>query len=107
MLDTYQSDLLQGLSAAELELVLPLFERREFAAGQTILRQGDPADFLFVIESGLALESVPGPGGRESVLAELGPGQLVGETSILTGQPRAADVRAIVDTVVMRLPTSS
>jgi NTE family protein len=107
VLDSYQTDLLQGLSAAELELVLPLFERREFAAGQTILRQGEPADCLLVIESGLVLESVPGPAGRESVLAELGPGQLVGETSILTGQPRAADVRAVVDTVALRLPRSS
>src|SRR5712691_1711989 len=107
MIDRHQNDLVRGLTPPELELVVPLLERREFAAGQTILHWGEPGDCLYVIESGVVCVALPNRGGGESVLAHLGPGQIFGEMAILTGQPRSAEVRALVGTTVQALSVSS
>src|SRR5687767_10342794 len=57
----------------------------DFTAGSTILREGDAASALFIIEAGkVAIERSDAPG---LVLAELGPGEFFGEMSILQEQP--------------------
>ena len=64
----------------------------EFGAGQVILKEGEPASALFVIETGkVAVERADAPG---VTLAELGPGEFFGEMSILQEQPHAASVVA-------------
>jgi CRP-like cAMP-binding protein len=71
---------------------------REFSPGEGVLREGDPGDSLFAIVSGQvnvvrALErSEPYTGLFWELLAELGPGQCLGESSLLTGAPRNATV---------------
>ena len=107
MLDARSNDLLRGLTPAELELVVPHFRRRRYLAGQTILERGDRADALYVIESGLVSVSIPGSAGNDVTLAQLGPGQLFGEMAILTGQPRSAAIRVLVDTTVLTLSVAS
>src|SRR5215212_1630362 len=106
MLEAQHSDLLRGLTASELEMVLPRIERRHYTAGQTILQRGEAGDSLYVIDTGLVCVTVPGRDGVESVLAQLGPGQMFGEMSILTGRPRSAEVRALVATNVSVLPVA-
>src|SRR6478672_6066217 len=107
MHDPHHNDLLRGLTGSELALALPHLERREFKAGQIILHWGEPGDCLYVIESGLVCVALRSRGGAESLLAQLGPGQIFGEMSILTGQPRSAEVRALVDTTTYALSVSS
>lgn len=64
----------------------------EFAAGSQMIKEGDPASALFVLESGQAIvERADAPG---VVLAELGPGDFCGEMSILQEQPHNASVTA-------------
>jgi NTE family protein len=87
--------------------VLPLFERREFAAGETIIQWSEPGDRLYVIESGLVSVVVPERTGAETVLAQLGPGQIFGEMAMLTGQPRSANVRALLPTVAHTISYSA
>src|SRR5436305_1069487 len=106
MLDPQHNDLLGGLTPPELELALPELQKREYAAGQTILRFGEPGDCLYLIASGLVRVDLPNPGGDGRTLAQLGPGQVFGELSILTGKPRSAEVRALVDTVTYALSIS-
>ena len=107
MLDAQHNDLLRGLTPAELERVVPLFTAQEFAAGQTILHRGEVVDRLYVIDSGFVSVSVPGPNGADTVVSQLGPGQVFGEMAILTGERRSAEVRALVNTVVYGLAVSS
>lgn len=75
-----------------------LGREQEFAAGEALCEQDRPdSGDLFVILSGRALVLVRGgpPGGeRESEVASLGPGEVVGELSLLDGSPRSATVRA-------------
>ncbi len=71
--------------------------RRLYASGETILRQGDDGDELFVVLRGtvaVVLES----GKKDASLVEvarLGHGKFFGEMSLMTGEKRAATVRAV------------
>ena len=107
MPDARDNDLLRGLTPQELELLLPELRPRQFKAGQTILHRGEPGDCLYVIESGLVCVLLPQRGGADTVLAQLGPGQIFGEMAILMGQPRSAEVRALADTVTSSLSVAA
>ncbi|HEY3082466.1 MAG TPA: protein kinase [Chloroflexota bacterium] len=68
----------------------------EAEAGGVLCRRGDPGDRMFVVQSGeievrLGLES------NGVVLRRAGPGDFVGEMTLLTGEPRSADMVAITD----------
>ncbi|MCS6779034.1 MAG: cyclic nucleotide-binding domain-containing protein [Geminicoccaceae bacterium] len=67
---------------------------RSLAPGEILFAEGEPAELVGRIESGL-LEVVKRTGGEEIVLARLGPGEHVGEMGVLEGRPRAATVRAL------------
>ena len=65
----------------------------QFARGAVMMRQGDLGQSMFVIVTGNAVVSVREPGGEQRV-ATLGPGDIVGEMSLLTGARRSATVTA-------------
>ncbi len=87
-------DVFRGLSDAEYRLLESIVEVMQFEAGETILQEGDPAHILFVIASGQASVSLRSADGQRHRLASLGPGVTVGETALLDGGPRSADVIA-------------
>jgi CRP/FNR family transcriptional regulator, cyclic AMP receptor protein len=54
----------------------------KYLEGQTVYRQGDPADALFYMVSGTAKVSVNSEFGKEAVIAILGAGAFFGERSL-------------------------
>ncbi len=71
-------------------------DKRLYGAGETILRQGEEGDALFVVlcgEVSVVLEAATADGGVVEV-ARLDRGKFFGEMSLLTGERRAATVRA-------------
>ena len=66
------------------------------AAGDTLFRQGDPSDLIYVVETGQVDVIRDTPDG-ELLLATLGPGDHLGEMGPLFGLPRSASVRARSD----------
>ena len=66
---------------------------QENGAGEYLIRQGDPGDYLLVILSGRALAHVSGTPG-ERPIGEFVPGDVAGEISLITDEPRTADVIA-------------
>ena len=76
------------------------------AAGQVVIRQGDPGDGLYLVVSGRVRVSVTA-GGAERVLYDLGRGAVVGEMALLSDRPRAATVRAARDSDLLMLRVSS
>lgn len=74
----------------------------EVAGGETIVRQGAPADRFFILVDGEA-EMVHEDGGDEREISLIGPGQLFGEVAIMRDQPRAVTVRAKTDTKLLAL----
>lgn len=74
-------------------------ERRRFAAGEIIFREGDPArEEAFIIERGLVQISKTDPEGREIHLDVSRPGDIVGEMALIDDKPRMAGARAIEPT---------
>lgn len=70
---------------------------------QYLFREGDPPDCMYVIKSG-KLAVVKTKQTSEIVLAEIGPGAMVGEMAFFDSKPRSASVRALKDSEVVALP---
>lgn len=66
---------------------------KEYADGEIICRQGEPGDWMFVIQAGEA-EVAREQEGRQVVLGWLKTGDVFGEMSIFDRQPRSATVQA-------------
>ena len=66
-----------------------------YGPGETILRAGDEGDSLFVVLRGRIEVRLPRDDGRRVRVAEMAAGEVIGEMSLLTGEPRSADVRAV------------
>ena len=63
--------------------------------GTVIVREHGAVDELYLVVSGRAEVVVRGAGGDEHRIATLGPGDAIGEMSLLTGEPASATVRAV------------
>src|SRR5215210_1106819 len=98
------SPLFRGIPAESAARIVGLFERRACPANSMLVREGDPGDSLFIIESGLVEVFLQSASGETTVPSRLGPGEAFGEMSVLTGEPRSAGVRAIAPTVVRVVP---
>ena len=94
-------NMFEGASAAFLDAVTSLLKLQNFQKGQELFKQGDPGESMFFICKGSAgVVSVPDD---NKVLGTLGPGDYVGEMSILLQQPRSKSVIAAADCVVFEL----
>lgn len=76
-------------------------------SGESLIRQGEPGDCMYVIVSGRLRVVLEQAGQAERVLRELGRGESIGEIALLTGQPRTATVYAIRDAEVAKLSKES
>jgi len=94
-----RNPLFDGVPAAALDGASSSLARRTFAPGDVICRAGDPGDTLFVIVDGLA--RVLGADG--DVVARLRRSDVIGEMSLVSGEPRSATVIAAVPTSVLEL----
>lgn len=69
--------------------------RRSFAAGVTLMRQGEPGGSLVLVESGVVEILVSDADGRAAFLTFRTAGALVGEFAVLGDRPRCATVVAV------------
>ena len=87
--------------------LMPYLERTEVPEGSVLIRQGDPPDAMFVLESGRLRVELTTPEGARRRLSTVRPGVMVGEIALYTGVPRTADVIAETPCVVLGLSRSS
>jgi CRP-like cAMP-binding protein len=73
-------------------------KRRRFRAGAALFYKGDQGSWLFLIEAGRVEISLLSVQGKKATLNHLGPGELIGELSVLDQLPRSADATALTDT---------
>jgi CRP/FNR family transcriptional regulator, cyclic AMP receptor protein len=69
--------------------------RRRFRAGSTVMHQGDPGSEVLLLLSGRVKITVTTAAGREIVLQFCGPGDLIGELSVLDRGSRSATTEAL------------
>jgi NTE family protein len=93
-------EIFQDLDAAERARLAAELETLSLRRGEALVRQGETADALYVVVTGRFAVTVEG---RRQPVAELGPGQPVGEIAFLAGGVRTATVTALRDSLVLRL----
>ena len=98
----------------EVALLAPLApeERQRLAAGartllygpgETVLRAGAEGGSMFVVLRGRVEIRVPQEGGARVTVAEIASGEVMGEMSLLTGEPRSADARAATEVELLEV----
>src|SRR6266511_399823 len=79
---------------------------RPFTKNETIVRQGEMGLGLYLISKGrVKVENEKG--GQRKHLKDLGPGEVIGEMSVLDNKPRSATVTATEDTECVLLTRDS
>ena len=86
-------DILAPLSPDERRRLIESVGEKSFAAGERPVRQGDPGDACYIIKRGTVDVIMEKAGGDGAVVATLGPGNIFGEMSLLTGAARTATIR--------------
>ena len=89
------------------ELLNMLGERSrslDLAAGEWLLRAGEEADTMYIVRAGRL--QVVQEGAPPQVLREVGRGEAVGELALITGERRAASVRAARHTAMIAVGRS-
>jgi predicted acylesterase/phospholipase RssA/CRP-like cAMP-binding protein len=71
--------------------------------GHTLFERGDPADHLYIVIHGRLHVLRPDAAGANRLVGEVGTGEICGERSLLSGDPRSATVRATRDTELFEL----
>jgi putative ABC transport system ATP-binding protein len=69
-------------------------QTRRLAPGEIVFRQGDPADFFYVVTAGEADIELERPGAQPVVVNRLAAGAYFGEIAVLRSVPRTASARA-------------
>ena len=92
-----RSALFRVLEPAERDAVLAQASVRRVVRGAVLLRRGDPASVAFVVIAGRVRIGLTAEDGREVTIGMLGPGEVIGEMSMLDGGEVSADATAIED----------
>jgi predicted acylesterase/phospholipase RssA len=107
------------LQAVQLGLAVPPDSAAEVAAeleavtcrgGDWLFRQGDPADGLYLLVRGRLQVWIDTPESDNSssrLVAEVSPGETVGEIGMLAGGMRSAGIRAMRDSLLLRMDTAA
>lgn len=94
-----QVPLFREVPAEDVAALLPIAEEVSFRDGETIIRQGDAGDALYlIVEGAVGIEADGRPTGKE-----LGSRQVIGELSILTGAPRSVTCTARGDVLALKI----
>ena len=97
-------DFLRPLGPEGLERLASRSHRHEFGRGEVVIRQGEQGDTFYVIMHGELGVQVSG---STTEVARLQRGDFVGEMSLLTGEPRAANVNAATDATLLVVDRAS
>lgn len=75
-------------------------ECRSVTGGSLVLREGELADSMFIVASGRLRVWRADPAGGPMLYNEIGPGETVGETTMILRQARTANVTALRDSIL-------
>ncbi|HEY5752693.1 MAG TPA: cyclic nucleotide-binding domain-containing protein [Chthoniobacterales bacterium] len=87
-------------TATELDAFADLVDVETFAGGETVVKQDEPGDAMFIIVEGSA-RVVHRAGERTLELATLSKGDFFGEIALVDEGPRSADVIAVAPSTLL------
>jgi CRP/FNR family transcriptional regulator, cyclic AMP receptor protein len=91
----HRVELFQGLTQDELETLASASSSRSFPKNTVVIHENDPADSLFVIESGRVKVYCSDKNGKEFIMNTQGVGDYFGELALLDDSTRSASVRTV------------
>jgi CRP-like cAMP-binding protein len=86
------NNLFGSLGELALQHLEPELEWQRIYNGDILMRQGDDSDSMYIVISGRLNVVATQRDGSQRLLAEVGPGECIGELALLTGEPQAATV---------------
>jgi len=99
--------LFRAFGECELADIAARLRERTLRRGQVLFREGDPGAEMFVVRAGTFVVSKAVTGRVEQILARVGPGDFLGEMSLVDRAPRSATVQAETDATVLVLDGES
>ena len=95
-------DTFSGFSLDELSQILAAATRCDLPKGRLLFREGDPGDSCFILVRGQIDVTVKVRQQRH-LLAQLSPGTIFGQVSLVAGEPRSATCTVRRDAVLAQL----
>lgn len=92
-----QSEIFQGASLDVLREAQATSFRKRYAAGEVVFQQGDPANVLALVVAGQLRASQTTSDGQQIIIQYLGPGKIVGYTTLSGGENHPGTVTAVND----------
>jgi CRP/FNR family transcriptional regulator, cyclic AMP receptor protein len=87
------------LDDADVEALRVCFRGRQYRAGQTIFREGEPGGYLLLVSEGELTVTTRGAWSASIVIGRVNAGELCGEMALIDPAPRSATVTARTDAV--------
>ncbi len=103
----FQSTVFGAVSEAVWRRMTEAASTVRLAPDELLFDRGDAGDAAFLVVSGELEALATIEDGRSMRLASFGPGAVVGELSVLDGEPRSAGVRATRRSELLRIPRQS
>jgi len=103
LLDRHLTALLGDMEPEARALLQTHLQWVTLGGGETLMTQGEPGDSMYLAISGRLRAYVRDEDGAEHMVREMARGQIIGEMSLYTDEPRSATVVAIRDSVLVRL----
>jgi CRP-like cAMP-binding protein len=98
-----QAAIFADLDDEELDAVAEICKEQQFKFGQTIFKEGEPGNRLFIIADGEVRISRDVPGSGEEALTVLKPGACFGEMAVLDRSERSTDAIANTDCTLLTI----
>jgi CRP/FNR family transcriptional regulator, cyclic AMP receptor protein len=98
-----QAPLFTALDAEAAAALRASMVERRLPRGEMLFAEGDIGDRMYVVIEGKVKLGHTSTDGRESLIAVLGPGEMLGELSLFDPGPRTATAIALTDVVVIGL----
>ena len=98
-----KAPLFSGLDSSAADALRASMNLVKLRKGQSLFKEGDDGDHLFVVSSGKVKLGTKSVDGRESLLMILGPGDMFGELSLFDSGPRTATATAVTDSKLLAL----
>jgi CRP/FNR family cyclic AMP-dependent transcriptional regulator len=101
-----QAAVFSTLEEDELERVAEICKEQSFKFGQTIFKEGEPGNRLYIISTGDVRISRVVPGSGEEALTVLKPGACFGEMAVFDRSERSTDAIANTDCTLLTISRS-
>lgn len=93
----------ESFQQSELETIAGRLRAAYYPANKTIIKTGEPGDTMFLVGEGLLEALIDGPDGHSIRAGTLATGDIFGEMSLLTGDPRSATITTITDAILYEM----